>query len=154
MNKVVFLADHPEVISILVQWALAWAPEYYGGRTVEDIAGDFQRESQKTGIPIRLVAFLDGELAGMVCLREMALQGHPEYSPVLGGLYVPASMRNRGVATALVRAVMDLAKEEGYQCVYTSTATAKGIMERLGWQPVQTVREEQRELMVYVYEIM
>ena len=152
MIEIAYLADHKEVIPTLAEWALAWAPDYYGGRSLENIGQDFHREGQKTGIPIRLIAYLDGELAGMVCLREMALQGHPEYSPALGGLYVLPDFRKCGVATALVQAIMDLAEKECYPCIYVSTATANSILERLGWKTVGIVVEDGRELMVYQHE--
>lgn len=151
MIEIRFLADHPEVISTLVEWALVWAPDYYGRRTREDIAGDFWRESQKTGIPIRLIAFVDGALAGMVNLREMAMAGFPRYSPALGGLYVTPAHRNQGVATALVQGIMDLAQAEQHARIYVSTATAQGILERLGWEFVQNEWEGETQLVVYQY---
>lgn len=152
MIEIAYLADHPEVIPTLSQWALDWAPDYYGGRTLEDIGQDFYREAQWTGIPIRLIAFLDGELVGMINLRQQAMQGYPQYSPALGGLYVLPAFRKRGVATAMIKAIMALARKENHARIYTSTATANGLMEGLGWKPIQTVWEGERELVVYQYE--
>ncbi len=154
MIKIAYLADHLDMIPTLSEWALAWAPDYYGSRSLEDIGQDFRQEARRTGIPIRLIAFLDSELAGMINLREQAMQGYPQYSPALGGLYVLPAFRKQGVATAMVKAIMELARKEKHDRIYTSTATANGIIERLGWEPVRAVMEGDRELMIYQYDIL
>jgi hypothetical protein len=84
MIEISLLADHPEAVPILAGWFRAQWPEYYAGRTPEDIAGDFYEEAQPSGLPVRLVAFAEGELAGTITLRERAIWTLPEYHPGLG----------------------------------------------------------------------
>jgi GNAT superfamily N-acetyltransferase len=115
MIEISLLADHPEAVPILAGWFRAQWPEYYAGRTPEDIDGDFYEEAQPSGLPVRLVAFAEGELAGTITLRERAIWTLPEYHPGLGGLLVPERQRGRGLGTALVRAGMDLARQQGFQ---------------------------------------
>ena len=50
MIEISFLADHPETVPILTGWFRAQWPEYYAGRTPEDIAGDFYEEAQRSGL--------------------------------------------------------------------------------------------------------
>ena len=96
-----------------------------------------------------LVAFADGELAGTIVLRDRAIQSLPEPHPGLGGLFVPSKHRTRGIGTELVRVGMDVAREQGYEVVYATTAVAGGILERLGWAAVREVSYNDEQLTLY-----
>ena len=153
MIEIAFLADYPEVIPTLAQWFRAQWPEYYAERTPTEIAQDFFSEANRNGLPVRLIAFADGELAGTITLRERALRTLPGYHPGLGGLFVLERHRGRGIGTELVRAGMNLAREQGYERVYTATATAGGILELLGWNLVQSVSHDDEQLVLYSCEL-
>ena len=153
MIEIAFLVDCPEVISTLTQWFRAQWPEYYAGRTLADIAQEFFSEANRDGLPVRLLAFADGDLAGTVTLRDQALQALPEYHPGLGGLLVLERHRGRGIGTKLVRAGMNLAREQGYERVYATTVTASGILERLDWKLVQAVSHRDEQLLLYRCEL-
>jgi len=149
MIAIAYLADHPEVIPTLVEWFRAQWPTYFTDRTPANIAQDFYEETKRNDLPIRLVAFTEGKLAGTITLREHALRDFPAYRPGLGGLLVWERYRGRGVGTELVKAGMNLAREQGYGKVYATTVTAKGILERLGWQWVQAITHENEQLNLY-----
>ncbi|MCB0075584.1 MAG: hypothetical protein KDE20_29220, partial [Caldilineaceae bacterium] len=70
MIEIAFLADHLEAIPTLTRWFRAQWPDYYAERTAADIAQDFYAEAQREGLPVRLVALSDGQLAGTITLRE------------------------------------------------------------------------------------
>ena len=97
----------------------------------------------------RLVAFESGELAGTIVLREPNTEILPGLRPELGGLYVDKACRGHGVGTALVRSGMELAREQGYETVYATTGVAAGILERLGWEFIQTVDHRGEQLALY-----
>ncbi len=149
MIEIAYLVDYPETIPTLAHWFRAQWPDYYAGRTPADIAQDFQSEANRDGLPVRLVAFAGGELAGTIILRERAMHILPEYQPGLGGLLVAERQRGRGVGTELVRAGMNVARDQGYKVVYATTATARGILERLGWKMVQAVFHNDEQLVLY-----
>jgi RimJ/RimL family protein N-acetyltransferase len=153
MIELSFLADYPEAIPILTHWFRAQWPEYYADRTPVDIAQDFYSEANRDGLPVRLVAFADGELAGTITLRERATRTLPEYHPGLGGLFVVGRQRGRGIGTELVRAGMNLAREQGYERVYATTVTARGILERLGWKLVPAVWHSNEQQVLYQCEL-
>jgi GNAT superfamily N-acetyltransferase len=152
MIEIAFLADHLETVPTLVQWFRAQWPEYFSEFTPAEIAEDFYSETNRSGLDVRLVAFIDGELAGTVTLREFALTDLPEYSPGLGGLFVAERYRSQGVGTELIKAIMDLAREQGYKKIYTSTVTASGIVKRLGWNLVRWVSHDDEQLGIYSFE--
>jgi GNAT superfamily N-acetyltransferase len=153
MIEITFLVDIPETIPILAQWFRAQWPEYYGERTLTDIAKDFYSEANRSKLPIRLITFVDGELVGTITLRERALQAFPEYCPGLGGFFVVERHRGLGIGTELVRAGMKVAREQGYKKIYAATGTAIGILERLGWKLVQMVSHSDEQLMLYSCEL-
>ena len=153
MLKIALLADHPEALLTLTQWFRAQWPDYFAGRTDEDMAQDFQGEAQRTGLPVRLVAFGDdGTLAGTVVLRERAMDALPDFSPGLGGLFVTPAHRGGGVGSALVRAGMDIAHTQGHASLYAGTAVAGGLLARLGWEPLTTLQHEDERLTLYLYK--
>ncbi|MCA9932977.1 MAG: GNAT family N-acetyltransferase [Ardenticatenaceae bacterium] len=153
MIKIAFLVDYPEVIPTLAYWFRAQWPDYYAGRTLADIAQDFHLEANRHRLPVRLVAFTDGELAGTITLREQAVNALPEYHPGLGGLFVAEQHRSRSIGTELVSAGMKVAQEQGYERVYATTIAARGILERLGWQFIREVWHNSEQLMLYHCEL-
>jgi N-acetylglutamate synthase-like GNAT family acetyltransferase len=61
--------------------------------------------------------------------------------------------RGRGIGTELVRAGMNVAWEQGYERVYATTVTARGILERLGWKLVQAVSHGDEQLLLFCHEL-
>jgi GNAT superfamily N-acetyltransferase len=153
MIEIRFLAHYPEAVPTLAQWFRAQWPEYYAGRTLADIARDFDSEAKRDDLPVRLLAFVSGELAGTITLRDQALRGFPEYQPGLGGLLVVERYRRQGTGTELVRAGMHLAREQGYKELYTATVTARGILDRLGWKLVQAISHGDEQTVLYRYDL-
>jgi predicted N-acetyltransferase YhbS len=153
MIEIAFLADHLETIPTLSRWFRTQWPAYYADRTPAELAQDFVEEANRTGLDVRLVALVDGEPAGTITLREYAIWTLPEYSPGLGGLFVPERYRGRGIGSELVRAGMDVAREQGYERVYATTVKARGILERLGWKLVMELQHEDESLLLFECEL-
>ena len=139
MITIRFLADHLDTIPTLTKWFRDQWPDYHADMSQEEMELDFLEDASRDRLPIRLVAFESGELAGTIILRENGTEMSPEFQPELGGLYVVASHRGHGIATELVRAGMQLARAQGYETVFATTVAAAGILERLGWEFLQTV---------------
>jgi N-acetylglutamate synthase-like GNAT family acetyltransferase len=59
------------------------------------------------------------------------------------------SHRGHGIATELVQAGMKLALDQGYETVFATTIAAAGILERLGWEFVETVVHQGGPLALY-----
>jgi RimJ/RimL family protein N-acetyltransferase len=149
MITIGFLADYLHTIPTLAKWFRAQWPDYYANWSQEQMRQDFLSDASRDHLPIRLVAFESSELAGTIVLREDETQLFSECQPELGGLYVVESHRNHGVATELVRAGMKLAREQGYKTVFATTVAAAGILERLGWEYIETVVHEDGPLALY-----
>lgn len=135
------LADHPETIPQLVRWFRAEWPSWFAPQTDAMMAAGFGDEANRDRLPLRLVAFVGEELAGTVVLRDRAVSSLPGYEPGLGGLFVAEGWRGHGVGSELVRAAMSAAAGLGLPTLYAGTATARGLLERLGWVVVAQVPE-------------
>lgn len=144
MHKITigFLADYPDTVSTLAKWFRAQWPDYFADMTLAEMEQDFLEDASYDRLPLRLVAFAAGELAGTVVLREPGNEAIAEFQPELGGLFVVATCRGQGIGTELVRAGMNLARDLGYARVFATTVTAVGILESLGWEFIKTVRYE------------
>ncbi len=151
MTSIELLADHPEAAHTLADWFIAQWPKYYANDTHDSVVQQLSQDINRDRIPIRLVAFEDRQLAGCIVLRQFVVSSDPAYSPGLGGLYVHPPYRQRGIATQLVRAGMQLAADLGYAEIYATTSTARGILERLSWQLIKNITQHGEELGLYYY---
>jgi RimJ/RimL family protein N-acetyltransferase len=151
MPTIEFLADHPELVHLLADWFKAQWPEYYANDTHEDVEQQFLQEMNRDRIPIRLVAFVEQQLAGCIVLRQFVIASDPAYSPGLGGLFMHSAYRMQGIGTQLVSAGMQLATDLGYPVIYATTISARGILEQLGWQLIKMVNQHGEALGLYRY---
>jgi N-acetylglutamate synthase-like GNAT family acetyltransferase len=149
MITIGFLADYSETIPTLAKWFREQWPGYFGDWSDEEMAADFLEDCSRERLPIRLVAFVSGELAGTIVLRENGNEALRDYQPELGGLYVDGVQRDLGVGSELVAAGMAVARELGFEVVYATTVNAKGILERQGWEFIKTAVKEDGELSLY-----
>src|SRR4051794_32368384 len=79
--QIVMLADRADFIPTLAEWFRRQWPDYYAGRSVDDVEEDFRREANRIVLPLRLVATHGGALAGTVVLRERAHHTCAECTP-------------------------------------------------------------------------
>jgi RimJ/RimL family protein N-acetyltransferase len=149
MITIGFLADHLETIPTLIHWFRNQWPDYHANMSQEEMELDFLEDASRDRLPIRLVAFESSELAGTIILRASNTEMPSECQPELGGLYVVASHRGRGIATELVRAGMQLARAQGYETIYATTVVAAGILERLDWEFIKTMVQQDGETSLY-----
>lgn len=148
MITIGFLADYLDTIPTLASWFRDQWPDYYADWSQAEMEQDFLEDASRDRLPSRLVAFESSELVGTIVLREQT-EALPEFQPELGGLYVVESHRNHGIATELVRAGMQVAREQGHETVLATTVAAAGILERLGWEFLQTVVYQDGQLPLY-----
>lgn len=149
MITIGFLADHLDTIPTLAIWFRNQWPDYFADWSQAEMEQDFLEDISREYLPSRLVAFKSNELVGTIILREQGTETLPEFQPELGGLFVIASHRGHGIGTELVRAGMQLARDQGYEAIYATTVAAAGILESLGWEFIQTVVHQDGALALY-----
>ena len=146
--KIDHLADHLATIPMLANWFRETWPDHYAARSPADIEREFRDACSRERLPIALVAFHEQELAGTIALRPCALDSQPE-GPGLGGLFVSPRLRGRGIGSALVLAGVAEAQRLGLSPIYTGTAVAAGMLRRLGWQELRTVRHGGEDITLF-----
>lgn len=149
MITIDFLADHLDVIPTLTKWFRAQWADYFANMSDEEMTRDFLEDISRNSLPTRLVAFDADRVVGTIVLRKQETETMLEDQPELGGLYVMESYRGRGIATELVQAGMEVARQQGYETVSATTVAAAGILERLGWKFIETVQYPDGEVLLY-----
>jgi predicted N-acetyltransferase YhbS len=91
------------------------------------------RGSLRAEVPIGLIAFLDGTPAGTISLVESDLDEREDLSPWIAGLLVFPDFRNKGVGSALLQSLMDIAKLIGLETIYLYT-DKPDFYEKFGWK--------------------
>lgn len=136
MLTIAYLSDHPEHIPELAarhysQWA-----HLYPGETLADFENHLRSSAQRGAIPLTVVALADGEPAGSTSLIMHDLESHPELSPWLANVHVAPPYRSRGIATALVKRIIDEAVILGVSTIYLFTDRTPEFYCRLGWRSI------------------
>lgn len=131
------LIDHAEVLSDLVDLLESEWADWYNPRGASARA-DLSERLERNGLPLGIVAFIDGKLAG-TCALTVTSGGLTERSPWLGGLLVEPNLRRRGVGLALIERARSEARRLGFARLHALTAEARHLFERAGWRLAENV---------------
>jgi GNAT superfamily N-acetyltransferase len=132
--RIAFLADHPQHALALAHWHhREWGslmPDWTRGDAERELAGHAVRRD----IPTTLVLLDDdGALVGSVSVLDEDASQFRDLSPWLASLYVAPTARGRGLGARLVRAALDVARDQGVPRLYLFTPDRASFYERLGW---------------------
>ena len=130
-----YLANHRDHIPQLAAWSYSEWRHVIDARgfTFEDVVAAFHLRAKTDSIPLGIVAFADGELAGNGALRPDDLPPRAELTPWLGGIYVAPAYRGVGVGSAIVERLVDEARRLRVPQLYLWTYSAARLYARLGW---------------------
>lgn len=131
------LADHAEVLSDLVDLLESEWADWYNPRGASARA-DLSERLERHRLPLGIVAFIDGKLAG-TCALTVSSGGLTERSPWLGGLLVEPNLRRRGVGLALIERARSEARRLGFARLHALTAEARDLFEQAGWRLAENV---------------
>lgn len=131
------LIDHDAVLSALVDlFESEWA-DWYNPRGASARA-DLTERLERNRLPLGIVAFIDGKLAG-TCALTASSGGLTERSPWLGGLLVEPNLRRRGVGLALLERAKVEARRLEFARLHALTSEARALFERAGWRLIENV---------------
>src|SRR3990167_6467178 len=134
--EIKYLQDCQEYIPAL---AKLWYEEI-SRHWVQDASVDNRKEAlvkhlNKDKLPLALVATIDNEPVGMVCLRETdGIQ--PDVAPWLGSLVVNPAFRQNKIGEILIDATKSLARSFGHEILYLLAfdPTIPNWYAKLGWE--------------------
>ena len=134
------LVDRPDTIPRIA----AWYHDEWGYLNPEEsttiVEENLRVYLERDRIPLIVLAVEGDDVAGCAQLKFREMDIYPEKEHWLGGVYVPAEHRGRGVASALVREAIGRARSLGVERLHLQTeAHDGGLYARLGWVPVERV---------------
>lgn len=115
------LFQHPELIPNVAGWIYEefWSDkDEYSAADLENLLRD---ATSAEAIPGSLIAFVDGQPAGTINLIENDDEKRPQLRPWLAALLILDNFRNRGIGSALVRAIRSRAAQLGESRLYLGT---------------------------------
>jgi N-acetylglutamate synthase-like GNAT family acetyltransferase len=131
--QISYLIEHPEYIPQLAQWLFEQWGSTLGEKNPEARTKKLQAHMNRDKFPIAWVAHANGQLLGTAALRVYDLEGREDLTPWLGGVFVGAHFRRRGIGAALCATVEDEARSRGIQTLYLFTLDKQAWYSRLGW---------------------
>jgi GNAT superfamily N-acetyltransferase len=146
--KIDYLADHREHIPRLAEWLHAQWGYLHENDSVERRAARLESRATRGGVPIAFVA-VDGEtLLGSASLVVDDLETRLELTPWLASVYVAPEHRGRGVASALVRRVVEEARDSGIDRLYLWTTDQERLYARLGWRRIESTTFQGEDIVI------
>lgn len=124
-------ADEP-AFDIVARWRFdAFFAE--DGITFEDSRDALRVWMDGLGYETALLAEVDGQAAGSCLFVREEIDPKHDLTPWLAALYVAYEYRNRGIASALIRAIEQHARSVGCDELFLYTITAEPLYAKLGW---------------------
>jgi GNAT superfamily N-acetyltransferase len=103
------------------------------GIAFEESRDAMRRWMGELGYETALLAELNGRPAGSCLLVREEIDPKHDLTPWLAALYVAPEFRGRSIATALVRAIEQHARDVGCTQLHLYTITAEPLYAKLGW---------------------
>jgi GNAT superfamily N-acetyltransferase len=143
------ITERANLIEAVARWQHdEWGHREPGNALAARIADLDRQAASPCRIPRTFVA-LDGDeplgCASVVQEDAETFRASPRQrglTPWLASVYVRPEARGRGVATALVRRVMEHVAAMGVARLYLFTEGARGLYEKIGWEVIGTDRHE------------
>ena len=131
--RISYLIDHPEYIPPLAQWLFEQWDAILGEKTPDARTKKLNAHMNRDELPIAWVAHANGQLLGTAALRVHDLEERKDLTPWLGGVFVGAQFRRRGIGAALCATVEEAARMRGMQTLYLFTLDKQAWYSRQGW---------------------
>lgn len=139
--NIAYIADCPESISQIATWLKSYWGIYYPQRDMPDWEKVIQLNKDK--IPFTLVAYQGSgktkHFMGTATLSYAGMNDYRKEEVWLRSVFTNPSDRNKGVASALIQAAIDIAEKLNIETIMLCTYTDGKLYQKLGWQIIDTV---------------
>ncbi|MEM7172482.1 MAG: GNAT family N-acetyltransferase [Pseudomonadota bacterium] len=148
--KFALLTDVPHLVPVIARWYFDEWGHGIADNSFEKTCVRLNGKLNRDVLPIHVIALHDGQPLGVAQLKPQEMHDlFPERTPWLGGVYVPSSARNRGVASALARQAALKARSLQINQLYLQTLRLDGgLYAPAGWQPLEQVTYQGLDILV------
>jgi GNAT superfamily N-acetyltransferase len=146
------LADCHEHIPQLAAWLHDEWGHLHDNDSVARRAARLEARATRGGIPIGFVAVDGDTLLGSASLVHDDLETRPDLGPWLASVYVAPEHRRKGVASALVRRVVEEARALDVSLLYLWTIDQERLYARLGWRTVERTAFRGHDIVIMAIE--
>jgi GNAT superfamily N-acetyltransferase len=143
------LSRHIAAVPLLAQWFEAEWPAWYGPGGSGNAEQDLLAFSSESGLPIGVIALLEGSPCGVAALKERSIPSHEHLSPWAAAGFVVPALRGQGIGQRLLAALEAEAKTQGFQSVFCGSATAGSLLLRSQWHLTELIVHEGKSLGIY-----
>jgi GNAT superfamily N-acetyltransferase len=144
-----YLADHPEALPALEQLFRSEWSSYYGPGGPGNAHRDLLAYSNRSELPIGLVAFIGQEPCGVAALKAESISTHKHLAPWVGGGMVAPQYRRNSIGARLVSELERVAHNFGHKKIYAGTSTANTLLVREGWRFMELVHYNGEAVSIY-----
>ena len=148
-----YLANQPHFIPTLARWAYEEWHHLRPGDSIEGRIERLKKESNGSRIPTVFVAFDGPEFLGSAKLVVNDMDIRAELSPWLAGVFVVPQHRRRGIGAALVRRVVDEARNLAVPRLYLYTPSAENFYAKLAWSVSERTRYHDLDVTVMACDL-
>jgi predicted N-acetyltransferase YhbS len=128
------LADHEDAIPTLARWHYEQWGRKSPTRSVESAAARLRGHLRRDATPLTLVALAGDAVVGSAALVCQDMKdARPELTPWLADVFVDPARRRRGVASALVAALVEKARALGVPTLHLYTPDQEALYARFGF---------------------
>jgi GNAT superfamily N-acetyltransferase len=143
------LAQHRQAIPVLREWFEMEWPSYYGVGGQGSALRDLQAYANQGSLPVGVVVLRAGRVCGVAALKAESIPSHTHLSPWAAAGLVQPAMRGQGIGRLLLGGVEEQARKLGFARIFCGTSTAQNLLQRCGWQLLESINHEGKDLGVY-----
>ncbi len=125
-------------------------PAWYGAGGAGDVDRDLlEFSASEADLPVGLLVFEGDEVVGIAALKAHSIPSHTHLGPWAAAGFVLPSQRGRGIGAYLLQGLVAQAANLGFSEVYCGTSTANSMLERSGWELLETIVHDEKSLGIY-----
>lgn len=138
------IARRPDLLPVVAEWL--WREFWqHSGHSLEQTQAIYAECCAEIGPPQTFVLLADGTPVGTATLARRDLEGRPDLTPWLAGVFVAPDARGRGYVRHLLAAFDDACRAASITAAWLYTSTAEQVYLRNGWQVVGIIQRKDKE---------
>lgn len=151
--RIVYLVDYPQHVSTVAKWIMdEWGRES-PGTTLEGLEERFCTHSNRSAVPMTLLAMESDRPLGTASLVLHDMKDHQELSPWLAAVYVLPEQRGQGIGSKLVKVIELLSANLGVKQLYLFTPDREAFYARMNWAVLERTSYRDKDVVIMIKKL-